>query len=100
MTYFYYYGGMAQFLEMSEPIEWTLPTAIGPLVKMEITSISLMMPHHIAEKLQWCQKNLRNFKLFKEETRPQTKRVVEARSWHFIIPEVEEAIMFKLRWQE
>jgi hypothetical protein len=100
MTYFYYYAGMSQFLEMKEPIEWSMPTAIGPLVKMEIVSITLLMPNHISEKFQWCKNHLRNFKLFKEETRPQSHRIVEARAWHFYVPDPEEAIMFKLRWNE
>jgi len=101
MTYFYYYAGMSQFLEVNEPIEWSMPTAIGPLIKREVIASTEMMPGYISERHQWCHDHLRNFQLFKEETRSlPTRQLVEVRSWHFRIPDAEEAIMFKLRWNE
>ena len=100
MTIFYFNSGTSKFFETENLVEWCAPTPQRPMYKTQIVSLTQIAPYAMSERFEWCQKHIKQFSCWSEGFYDPYGKITVISFWIFIVPDPEEAIMFKLRWNE
>ena len=99
MTYFYFHELSNVFFESEEIVDFSTPTPLKR-IRQQVTGYTQIMSSRMAERFKWCMEHVKQFSFWYEGHYEPYTKVNNINFWYFIIPDPEEAIMFKLRWNE